>query len=155
MPQPPSVSLNGDDTLIINGRFLRDFGDGDVAVAEFPNDIMKVKIGKNGNAIFALDNMGRLCRLSPLKVLRGSPDDIFLNDLLQGMIQDPTGFVLMDGQLTKRIGLGDGSNIEDIYALAGGVFDKQVGAKSNVEGDTEQALSSYSLVFTQAVRAQF
>ena len=151
---PPSVSLNGNDLLVLAEQQLADFGDGDIATFEFPNDVVTVKVGKNGNTIYALNNMGRLCE-AVIRVLRGSPDDIFLNDLQQLMLNgDFPSFPLLSGNFTKRIGDGLGNVTNDNYALAGGVFKRMTGAKSNAEGDAEQAISVYPITFALAIRTE-
>lgn len=147
------VSLTGNDTVVINGRVLTNFGDADNATVTFPNDTANVKTGKNGNAIFAQNQMGLQCE-TILRMIRGSQDDLFLNGILSTQQQDFAAFVLMVGQFIKRIGDGLGDVANDTYLLAGGVFVKQVEAKSNVEGDTEQSLAIYHLKFSNVTRAQ-
>lgn len=146
------VSLTGDDTVVVAGRVLTNFGDADNASLAFPNELATVKTGKNGNAIFALNEMGRQADVI-LRLIRASPDDIFLNTLLTEQRLDFAAFVLMTGQFTKRVGDGLGSIAADTYLMAGGIFSKQVETKSNVEGDTEQSLSIYNLKFAQAIRS--
>lgn len=147
-----TVSLTGNDTIVINNRNLTDFSDGDVADLTFPNDIAKVKTGKNGNSIFAIDETGRQCELK-LRVMRGSSDDKFLNNLMVQQLANFAGTVLMIGTFTKKIGDGSGNITSDSYVLGGGVFTKPVSAKMNVEGDTNQSICEYMLKFTNAPRA--
>src|SRR5690348_10966631 len=132
-----TVALTGKDTIKINDRLLNDLCDQDTCVLDFPNDLMSVKTGKNGNSIFAFNYTGRQVEVT-LRVLRGSADDKFLNNLLQIMIGNPPAFTLMNGTFQKNIGQGNGSIIADIYVLSGGVFKKNTAAKENAEGDTEQ-----------------
>ncbi len=96
--------------------------------------------------------MGRQCDFKA-RIIRGSDDDKFLNELMQEMIADPAAFVLLDGQMVKRTGDGQGNVTFDTYILTGGVFTRQVPAKSNVEGDTEQAVVVYEFKFTNTGRA--
>lgn len=146
------VSLTGDDTVVVAGRVLTNFGDADNASLAFPNELATVKTGKNGNAIFALNEMGRQADVI-LRLIRGSRDDIFLNGLLAAQRLDFAAFVLMTGQFVKRVGNGAGAVASDTYLMQGGIFSKQVETKSNVEGDTEQSLSIYNLKFAQAIRS--
>lgn len=148
----PTVSLSGSDTVVINNRSLNDFADGDVADLEFPNELMKVKTGKNGNSIYAFDNTGEQCDFK-IRVIRGSDDDKFLQALLTTMKNNPAAFILMVGQFVKQAGDGAGNLTNDTYQLNGGVFTKQVPAKSNVEGDTTQSVSVYEIKFTNSDRA--
>jgi hypothetical protein len=150
---PVVYSLTGNDSFVIAGRILTNFADADNGTVEFPNDIANVKTGKNGNAIFAENNMGRQCDTN-LRLIRGSPDDLFLNDLLTQQLADFAAFEVLDGQFIKRVGDGNGNITNDTYLLGGGIFIKQVPGKSNAEGDTEQSLSMYHLKFANSGRAQ-
>lgn len=147
-----TVSLTGDDTIKLNSRMLVEFADGDTAVLDFPNDMMNAKTGKDGNSIFAFNNSGRQVTFT-LRLLRGGSDDIFLNNLFANLTNNPAEFVLMTGEFIKNIGDGSGNIKQDIYKLSGGTFKKGVNAKENTEGDIEQALSVWHLVFTNAPRS--
>ena len=146
------VALSGQDTIIINSHVVADSADGDVAVLKFPNAIAQVKTGKNGNSIYGFNESGKQCELD-IKVLRGSADDKFFNNLLAQQQLNFAGTVLMNGQLIKKVGDGKGNITNDIYVLGGGVFVNQVDAKSNVEGDTDQSTATYKMKFTNAPRA--
>ena len=146
-----NVAFTGKDVVVVNDRILNDLGDGDFAVLTYPEDLVTTTVGKNGTALHGYNEPGRMAELE-LRVLKGSPDDSFLNDLLVRFQETPTNFSLLTGNFTKRIGLGDGNFKEDNYSLSGGVFSKNVESKSNVSGDTDQAVSVYSLRFTRAER---
>lgn len=146
-----STTLTGDDTLKIKGRILADLTDGDYATVSFPNDIADIKTGKDGNSVYSLNETGRQAELS-IRILRGSSDDKFLQNLLAAQRNDFSGFVLLDGEFIKRAGDGEGNITNDIYMLKGGIFSKNVEAKSNSEGDTEQSVSVYSLKFANCQR---
>ena len=96
-----SISLVGKDVVKINGRILNDFADGDVANLTFPNDLFNVKTGKNGNTIYAFKNDGRQCDFV-LRILLGSSDDKFLNNLKSLMKNDPSAFSLLDAEFIKN-----------------------------------------------------
>lgn len=146
-----TVALSGNDTVLINNRVLSDFADGDYAAMTFPNEIASVKTGKNGNSIYGLNTTGKQCDFV-LRLIRGSGDDKFLNGLLANQQSNLPGFVLMNGEFVKQIGDGTGAIKNDTYIMSGGVFTKQVEAKGNVEGDTEQSVSVYHLKFSNAPR---
>ncbi len=76
-----TASLTSQDTIKINGRILNDLMDGDCVTITYPNDLMKVKTGKNGNSIYSYDYSGQQAEVT-LRVLRGSGDDKYLNGLL-------------------------------------------------------------------------
>ena len=144
-----TVSLSGNDTLKINDRLLTDLGTQDVGTLNFPQELASVKTGKNGNSVYAFNESGKQCDVT-LKVLRGSGDDKFLSALLNSMSNNFAGFVLLTGEFIKRMGDGNGNITSDTYIMSGGIFTKQVEAKSNTEGDIEQSMSTYMLKFANA-----
>lgn len=148
----PVYALTGNDTIQIGGRVLRNFGDGDVAKLTFPNDLVAVKTGKNGNSIFNLMASGQQSEVE-LRVIRGSPDDAFLNQQENQMRADLPSFVLLPGYFVKRIGDGKGNVIYDTYLLSGGVFVKLPEASENTEGATDPGLTVWRLKFANAKRA--
>lgn len=147
-----SVSLTGQDTIIFAGRLLTDFADADVVKLDYPNDTAVLKTGKNGNTIYAFNNTGLQCTLE-LRILLGSDDDTFINQLLALWNQNPPTFILITGQFIKNVGDGNGNITQVIYNLNGGVFKKNVPATENADGDTNQAVAMYSLIFNNAPRS--
>ena len=147
-----TVALTGSDTIKILDRVLNDFADGTVAQITIPNELTAVKTGKNGNAIFAFNEMGKQAELQ-LRLIRGSSDDKYLNALLNTMRNDFSSFVLLTCEFVKNIGDGEGGITPDTGILTGGVFQKQPEMQDNVEGDTEQAVAIYALKFSGMVRS--
>jgi hypothetical protein len=147
-----TVSLTGNDTIQIGDLILADLGDGDVVDITYPNELVGVTVGKNGNAIHALNETGKIADVI-IRVIRGSSDDKALNSLRAGMLQDFAAFNLLTAQFTKRAGDGDGNITSDIYDLSGGSFVKNIDTKSNVAGETDQGISIYTLKFTNAARS--
>jgi len=145
-------SLTGADTVQINDRVFNDFGDGDIVTISYPNELVSVKTGKNGNSIYAFNETGRQVDVE-IRVLRASPDDKFLNSIKLGMERDFSAFSLLSGEFVKRVGDGLGNVSREVYSLSGGVFTQSVDTKSNVEGDTEQSISLYRLKFTNAPKS--
>lgn len=146
-----TVAMSGSDTININNRVFADLADGDCVTLDFPNDIAQVKTGKNGNSIYGLNETGRQSEVK-IRVIRGSSDDKFLNGLLAQQQANFAGFVLMIGQFIKKLGDGAGNIASDTYIMSGGVFTKQVPGKNNVEGDTEQSVSVYTIKFSNSPR---
>jgi hypothetical protein len=152
-----TLSLTGNDTISLDlagdGSLtpLVNLGDGDVGSLTHPNSLTELKKGKNGNTIIALNETGDTAELV-IRVLRASPDDKSLNSRLTTMKQDFASFVTMSGEIVKRIGDGAGNVSNDIYSLSAGSFSKRVEATSNVEGDTEQALAIYTIIFANSSR---
>lgn len=147
-----TVAMSGNDTISINNRVLNDLADTNVVELTYPNEIASIKTGKNGNSIYGLNETGKNCEVK-LRVIRGSSDDKYLNGLLTQQQANFAGFPLMIGQFIKKIGDGKGNITSDIYVVSGGVFTKQVEGKSNVEGDTEQSISIYTMKFSNSPRA--
>lgn len=146
-----SVALSGNDTVVINNRPLSDFADGTCAELTYPTDIANVKTGKNGNAVFGLNESGKQAELK-LRVIRGSGDDKFLLNLLSQQQANFAGTVLLIGQFIKKLGDGLGNITSDTYITSGGVFTKQIEGKTNVEGETDQSVAMYMIRFSSAVR---
>jgi len=145
-------ALSGQDTIVLNGRVLVDLADGNVAELTYPNDIAAVKTGKNGNSLYALNESGKQADFK-LRVVRGSDDDKYLLNLLNNQQNNFVGTVLLTGQFVKKIGDGAGNITNDIYNVSGGIFKKPVPGTQNVEGDTNQAVADYEMVFSNGPRA--
>lgn len=146
-----SVALSGSDTINIQNRVLADLADGNCVELTFPNDIASVKTGKNGNSIYGLNESGKQCEVK-IRVLRGSADDKFLNNLLAQQQANFAGFTLLIGQFIKKVGDGLGNITSDTYIMSGGVFTKIPEGRTNVEGESEQSVSIYTLKFSNAPR---
>lgn len=146
-----TVALTGSDTVMINNRIFSDFADGNIAELKHPNKIAVAKTGKNGNSIFAFNATGKQADFT-LRLIRGSQDDKFLNGLLAQQQANFAGFPLMIGQFIKKLGDGLGNIASDTYITSGGIFNMEVDAKSNAEGDTEQSVAIYNITFTNAPR---
>jgi hypothetical protein len=146
-----AVALSGNDTVNINNHVFTDLADGNCVELTFPNDIANVKTGKNGNSIYGLNESGKQCEVK-VRVLRGSADDKFLQNLLTQQQNNFAGTVLMIGQFIKKIGDGQGNVTSDTYIMSGGIFPKNVEGRMNVEGETEQSIAIYTLRFSNAPR---
>jgi hypothetical protein len=146
------VNFTGEDVIKINGRLLNDLMDGDCAALVHPNDISVVKIGKNGNAIVSFKYDGKVVEVT-LRVLLGTADDKFLNNLCNLYLNDPVAFTMFTGEFSKQIGDGAGNITSITYVLSGGVIKKLVDQKENAEGDSDQGVAPYSLIFTGSSRS--
>ena len=147
-----SVAVSSNDTIKINNKILADFADGDIGTLTFPNELASIKTGKNGNSIYAINETGRQSELV-LRLIRGSSDDKYLASQLSAQKNNFAGFILLTGEFIKRVGDGTGNIVSDTYILSGGIFTKEVEAKSNVEGDTAQSVSVYTIKFSNSPRA--
>lgn len=140
------VSLSGSDVIQINGTVLQNLADNDAAVISFPNDLANVKTGKNGNTIYAANEMGKNADVT-LRVLLGSADDKFLTALKQDILNGFSGATLLTAVFGKRVGDGQGNISTKVYQASGGIFLRHEDAKTNAEGDTEQSVAIYRLRF--------
>lgn len=136
--------LTGDDTFILNGRTLTDFADGDIATITMDNNIAASVVGKGGNMIVAKDEQGILGTIT-LRILKSSDDDLWLHSYYQTYLADSALFILGNGSMAKRMGLGDGNVIYDQYMLSAVHFTRQpTEATMNVNGSTDQAVTVYT-----------
>ncbi len=147
-----TIAVTGNDAISINGRILADFADGDIGDLTFPNMIVDLKTGKNGNSVYAENKTGLQSEMK-LRIIRGSADDIFLNNLIVQQLQGLASFPLMYGEFVKQIGDSLGNLQYDTYLVAGGVFTKVPEVKSNVEGNTDQSVTEWQFKFSSIVRA--
>lgn len=152
----PSVSLTGEDTLILStaadSLTLVDVADGDWFVLNFDNDLAALKRGKNGNVIAAENSMG-LVGTATLRVLRGSNDDKVLDSWLQSQLADFSAFLMIGGSFTKRVGDGQGNITGDTGIMSGGIFKRAVNSMSNAEANTDQSVAVYQFEFADVQRA--
>lgn len=144
--------LSGNDTLVIDGRVLQDVADGNVGYLTFPNSVAAIKTGKNGNSLYALNTTGYQANLK-LRILRGSPDDKFFLGRYNQQQNNFAAMVLMQGSFVKQLGDGAGNIFYDTYTCIGGIFVKPQEVLSNPEGNTEQNVTIYEIMFSNTARA--
>lgn len=147
-----TYNLVSDGTLTLWDRVFNDFADDDISAITFPNDLVTVKTGKNGNTIYSKNEPGRNATCV-LRLIRGSSDDQFVQNRLSEMKRDFVSTQLADGEFAMRLGDGDGNVIRDVYTLKGGVVTRPVDGKENVSGDTTQGVSVYNITFADADRS--
>ena len=147
-----SVSLTGSDVAVINGRIIHDVADGDFVKIEYDTDLANMKVSKDGNTIYALDQTGKQVKVT-VRLLLGSADDVKMNSWLTGMLNDFSAFELITGSFTKAVGDGAGNVKNVVYQMANGIFKRWPNAKSNAQGDTEQSVAVYELAFLNQGRS--
>lgn len=144
-------TLVGQSTVVMNGRTLVDLGFGDTFDISVPNGLTEIESGKDGSAIYAMNQSGRQVEVK-LRVIQGSPDDVFLNGLMESFKANFAGASLINGTFTKRTGDGQGNITTTAWVLSGGVPGTMPPDKWNVNGDTEQALMEYTFKFARGER---
>lgn len=142
----PAVSLTGQDTAQIDGNILATLADGNPFDVTFPNELGALKAGKDGNTIYAKNEMGRVCDVA-LRVLLGGSDDKYLQSRMAQWIADPSSFALLTAIFSKRVGDGNGNTQNKVYNCTGGIFIRQVEVKTAAEADVDQSVAVYALRF--------
>lgn len=138
-------ALVGKDVLIINGRQMRNFSDGDTIKIEPTEPLVQMTTGKNQNTIYAYSYKGKNMKME-CRFIIGSADDQFLNGLLQQLNQNPPAFSLMTMEYDKIVGDGSGNINLSVYLGTGMNFEFQPGAMENVAGDTNQATRVWKFI---------
>lgn len=149
-----SFVITGSDTITLAGRLFTNLSTGDVGKIAFDGDLASIATGKGGNSVIAPDEQGRQGTMT-LRLLRGSSDDKFLMALLNQWLLFPPSFILMSGTLVKLIGRGNGIITPDTYICQGGIFTKIPEVVSNVNGDTDQGQTEYTMKFAKVTRNVF
>lgn len=146
-----TVTVTSNDTLTLNGHVFVDQAFGDISRVTFPNELVNLKTGKNGNTVYAQNAPGFNANLE-LRLMRGSADDQFMQGLVLAPGASFPTTTLLSGTFVKMLGDGQGNVDFDTYKLSGGVIAKIPEGKENVEGDTEQAVVVYMIKFASANR---
>jgi hypothetical protein len=146
-----TFTVTGDDTVTLQGRVFNDFATDDTTTIQIPNKLVNIKTGKNGNAIFALNQQGFNGNMR-MKLNRGSSDDQFMAAQLSQQQADFVDTALFGGSFVQRSGDGQGNVVSVVYNLAGGVISKIPEGKENVSGDTSQAEVTYDIDFARVTR---
>ena len=146
-------ALTGSDSLLINERpIINDLADGSVIEIAYQNDRVGISTGKNKNTVYADNRTGTNAVLT-LRVMRGSSTDKYFNGLSATQDNDFVAFSLLRGSFAKRIGDGQGNVTFDTYTLLGGTFQRFPDAQENNQGETEQGVTVYTLIFADVQRA--
>lgn len=148
-----TYSITGSDSLLINERpIVTDLADGSVVEIAYQNDRIGLSTGKNKNTVFA-DNRTGTNALLTLRIMRGSATDKWLNGLSAQQDKDTVTFSLLQGAFAKRIGDGQGNVSFDTYTLLGGAFQRFPDVQENNQGETEQGVTVYQIIFADCQRA--
>ncbi|MEE9571857.1 MAG: hypothetical protein V3W20_02280 [Candidatus Neomarinimicrobiota bacterium] len=142
-----AFTVAGNDTVEIDSTLILGFAGADNFTLTFPNEIMGMTKGKNGNAIFSNNVQGTIGEIE-MRLIRTTDSNIFLLNKLNTQLKDLPTFVLMNLIYVKRLGDGLGNVKRDVYNCTGGLFTKKVDIKENLEGDTEQNIAVWNMRFT-------
>lgn len=144
-------AYTGSDILEFNGSLITNVANGDVVTITYPNELMGMVTGKNGNSVAVHNEMGREADVV-IRVIKGSPDDKRLNGYVTAWKNRLDTFEPLSATFTKVITV-DGGITNEVTTLRFGVPVKPVETRENVEGDVEQAIAVYSFRFADSDRA--
>lgn len=144
-------AYTGQDIIKFNDRIMNDFANGDVAIITYPNELHSMTNGKNGNSMAAHNEQGTIAELQ-LRVIKGSPDDKYLNSFIIAWKGHSESFKPANAELTKVISVDNGLTNE-ITSLSFVIPSNNVETKTNTDGDTEQVVSVYRFRAGHSVRA--
>ena len=147
-----ATTLVGHGVFMVNGTTITDVADGDYLTMVFDADLFNMKVSKDGNVLYALNETGNKVKTT-LRLPMGSGSDSFLNSLLQNLKADPAGFTLLTSSYTMRVGDGKGGVKDVVYQLANGIFIRWPNAKINAEGDVEQAVAVWTIDYLNQSRS--
>lgn len=135
-------AYTGQDIIKVNGRILTDFADGDVAVVSYPNDLHGLRNGKNRNALAAHNEQGNQAELQ-LRIIKGSPDDKYLNSQVIAWKNHSDDFAPLNAELTKVIKV-DGGTTNEVTTLDFMFPSRNVDTRTNTDGETDQEVAIYN-----------
>lgn len=135
-------AYTGQDIIKFEDRILRDFANGDVAIIRYPNELHNMSNGKDGNSMGAHNEQGKIAELE-LRIIKGSPDDKYLNSKVIAWENHSPTFKPSTAELTKVISVDNGLTNE-VTSLGFILPSKKVDTKTNTDGDIEQVVSVYS-----------
>jgi hypothetical protein len=137
------------DVITIFDRVFTDLFDGDSITVTYPNELMTMKTGKNGNTIYMQDETGKNVDIL-LRLVLGSPDDIFLRGKLFIQNQTFISTVLATGRFSRQLGDGLAGGNFMVTELAGGAFSKDVDIVSSSDKNIEAFVAIYNMKFALA-----
>jgi hypothetical protein len=151
-----NLSFTGNDSIVGSTSFapawvFKYFPFGVVFDVTFPNDVWKVHVGKNGNTVYAYDNSGGMAK-GVIRVMKGSADDGFLESLVAISAIDPPSTQALTIYIVKRYGGGSISQAFEEVICQNGVISKLVPVKSDADGDPEQSVATYEMIFSGVTR---
>ncbi|MBQ2319164.1 MAG: hypothetical protein IIW86_02850 [Clostridia bacterium] len=135
-------AYTGQDIIKVDGRVLTALADGNCAVISYPNDLHGMRNGKNKNALAAHNEQGNQAELL-LRVIKGSPDDKFLNSKVIAWRNHSDDFAPSEAELTKVIKV-DGGTTNEITTLGFMFPTRDVETRTNTDGETDQEVAVYN-----------
>lgn len=141
-----------EDVIVINSRIIADTAKGDVAVLSYENNLSNQGNGKNGNSMAAHIEDGQIAMLT-LRLVMNSPDDKYLNTIIQQWQSHDPNFAPMSGSFTKNTINEQQQRSSSTVSCSFGFPVKRVEQKENTDGDLEQVIAVYSIRFSRSQRS--
>ena len=138
------ITINAESaSLILNGHAFSDFGEGDFIEVKPVNPVSEQINGANGS-VNIVERMDRDVHDVVVRVQKMSPDDVFLNSLIN---TNPTPVIA--GSLKEDF-TRDGTASKESYTLENGSMTEQpTNTKNNTDGN---AMMEYTIRFRTAIR---
>jgi len=133
-----AVSLLGKGSLFFGSaepRMFADFANGNFLTLDFGNQISTKEMGRGGT-IIAYNSNQEQATLT-VRLVKASPDDLYLNGVLSDYKRSPETFVLFTGSLSISNNDGSGSATMENFLLTEGCFINQPNFTTDSGGDVE------------------
>jgi len=148
------ANINLDKAKLIFGsaetRQIKDFANEKFITLEFPNQDGESDVGRGGK--IRNENLNADEATLTLRLILGSPDDIFFTGIRADKMRSPATFVHLAGTLVLPYGDGTGTSSSLIYSLSRGDFQTKPNFGSGAAGDVEDGVAVWVFEVT-AVRA--
>ena len=131
---------------------LSDFADGTVAELNAPNELSTLTTGYNGNSLGSHNEPGRQRDLA-LRLVKGSGDDKRLNANYNLWKNRDFRFKPLEMTFTKYVAHGTEPTTDDKVTCYFGLPTGQPAQVSDMNGNTEQVVSVYSIRFGNSERS--
>ncbi len=143
-----STAITGKDVVSIGTiPRLSDFADGDVGVLEFEGDLFDATVGHD-SAIFSEMATGKAATLT-LRLVAGSANDTYLFGEMNRFKLDSPSYVLLNAEITQRVGDGLGKITHVIYLLSKGAIKKVPTHTTSTEGNTAAGIHEWTIWFAR------
>jgi hypothetical protein len=144
-----SVFNSSKGTLIFGSaipRVFSDFANGKYLTLEFANPRSTREMGRGGSIITKNSNASQATLT--VRLIKGSPDDVFLLGTASDYDRSPETFVLMAGSASLRFGDGSGEVTTENYSLSEGSFTNQPGFSTDSASDAEDGIAVWTFDVT-------
>lgn len=131
---------------------LSDFADGTVAELNAPNELSTLTTGYNGNSLGSHNEPGRQRELT-LRLVKGSADDKRFNANYNLWKNRDIRFKPLEMTFTKNVAHETGSITNDRVTCYFGLPTGQPAQVADMNGNTDQVVSVYSIRFGNSERS--